>query len=97
MLGASCPGDTCRGRGIANRLGIKVDQRDDNSVFHFHIAQSMQVRLPTTMLRQIIREAFAHQNVTCVAAIHHPLSQVNSCAGHIIPLVYVGNMIENGQ
>ena len=62
-------------------FGIKIDQENDNSVFHFHIAYFMQVTLPTTMLPQITREAFAHQNVTCVATVHHTTRSIDSYSG----------------
>src|SRR5437763_9953643 len=53
----------------------------------------MQVRLPTTMLRQIIREAFAHQNVTRVAAIHHPTRDVDSHSGNVFARVSIPDML----
>src|SRR5439155_3149459 len=49
----------------------------------------MQIRLPAAMLRQIIREAFAHQNVTCVPAIHHPTRDIDPYAGNVLAGVSV--------
>jgi len=49
----------------------------------------MQIRLPTTVLRQITREAFAHQNVTRVAAIHHPTRDIDSYPGNVFARVSI--------
>ena len=54
----------------------------------------MQVRLPTTMLRQIICEAFAHQNVTCVAAIHHPTRDIDSYSGNVFARVSIPDVLD---
>ena len=54
----------------------------------------MQVTLPTTMLRQIIREAFAHQNVTCVAAIHHPTRDIDSYSGNVFARVSILDVMD---
>src|SRR5256886_665774 len=53
----------------------------------------MQVRLPTTMLRQITREAFAYQNVTCIAAIHHPTRDIDSYSGNVFARVSVSDVL----
>src|ERR1051325_8926841 len=85
----SYTGNTSRRRGIPNRLRVKIHQRNDNSVFYFHVAQFMKVTLPTTMLRQVTSEAFAHQNVTGVATIHHSTRDVDSYAGNIFTRVRI--------
>src|ERR1051325_1533690 len=53
----------------------------------------MQVTLPTTMLRQIPCEAFAHQNVSCVAAIHHPARDIDSHTGNVFPRVSIPDVL----
>src|SRR5258708_16209466 len=53
----------------------------------------MQVRRQTTMLRQSIREAFAHQNVTRVAAIHHPMRDIDSYSGNVFARVSIPDML----
>ena len=45
------------------------------------------------MLRQIIREAFAHQNVTCVAAIHHPTRDIDSYSGNVFARVSIPDIL----
>src|SRR4030095_10289313 len=54
----------------------------------------MQVTLPTTMLCQIIREAFAHQNVTRVPAIHHPTRDVDSYSGNVFARVSILDVLD---
>ena len=52
-------------------------------MFHFHIAQFVDVRLPSPLLCQIVGDALTHKNVTGIAAIHHPLRDVDAYAGDI--------------
>jgi hypothetical protein len=54
----------------------------------------MQITLPTTMLRQIIRETFAHQNVTRVAAIHHSLRDIDSYSGNVLARVSIPDELD---
>src|SRR5205807_10345791 len=53
----------------------------------------MQVTLPTTMLRQITREAFAHQNMTCIAAIHHSTRDIDSYSGNVFERVRIPDVL----
>ena len=43
---------------VADDIGIKIHHRDNDAVFDFKVAQLVQVRLPTAILRQIISHAF---------------------------------------
>ena len=52
-------------------------------MFHFHVAQFMDVRLPSTLSCEIVGDAFTHENVAGVAAIHHSLRDVNAYAGDV--------------
>src|SRR5262249_10489374 len=53
----------------------------------------MQITLPATMLRQITREAFAHQNVTSVAAVHHSARDIDSHPGNIFALISIPDVL----
>jgi len=63
-------------------------------VFHFHVAQFMDVRLPTTLLRQIVRDAFTHENMAGIAAIHHALRDVDAYAGDVFAPVCILHMMD---
>ena len=45
------------------------------------------------MLRQITCKAFAHQNVTGVAAIHHPTRDINSYSGNVVAGISVPDVL----
>ena len=62
---------------------------DADSVFHFHFAQIVQLRLPLAVLLEILGDALRQQNVSGVAAIHHALRDVDPDAGGVGPPVHV--------
>ena len=53
------------------------------SVLHFALAQIVQIRSPMLILREVVGHMFREQNVSGVAAIHHTLSNVDSCSGDV--------------
>src|SRR6185369_12205787 len=53
----------------------------------------MQVTLPPTVLPQITSEAFTHQNMTCVAAIHHPTGNIDSYSGNVFSRVSIPDVL----
>ena len=58
-------------------------------MFHFHLAEIMQLRLPVSALFEIFSDALGKQDVSGVAAIHHSLRDVHPNAGRIRLLVHV--------
>ena len=58
-------------------------------MFDFHVSQLMEIALPTTLLRQIIRYTLTDQNMTGVAAIHHLLCDVDARPGNVFALVRI--------
>src|SRR5438046_8010253 len=54
----------------------------------------MEVRLPSTLLRQIVGDAFTHENVAGVAAIHHSLRDVDAYAGDVVAPVCILHMMD---
>ena len=78
---------------IADNIGIKIHHRDNDAVFHFKIPEFVQIRLPAAVLREIIGHAFANENVTGIAAIHHPLRDVDAGAGDVFALVHIGDVM----
>src|SRR3954464_2348697 len=54
----------------------------------------MKVRLPSTLLRQIVGHAFTHENVAGVAAIHYSLRDVDAYASDVFAPVCILHMVD---
>src|SRR5205809_7979855 len=63
-------------------------------MFHFHVAQFVEVRLPSTLLREIIGDAFTDENMAGVAAIHHSLRDVDAYAGDVFAPICILHMMD---
>src|SRR5258705_11323252 len=50
--------------------------------------------MPLWVMLQVIGDAFGNQNVPRIAAIHHPLRDVNPSAGNVGLLVEVGYLVD---
>ena len=68
---------------IANAVSVEVDYAKTHSVFQFTCAKVVQEWLPVAVLFQVFRHMLGKQDVTGIAAIHDPLSHVNSSPGNI--------------
>ena len=79
---------------IADDIGIEIDHRDNDTVFHFEIAELVQIRLPAAVLCEIIGDAFGKKDVTGITTIHHPLRDVNASPGDILTLVHIGDVMD---
>ena len=62
---------------VAGHVGIEVNHRHNHAVFHFAVAQLVQVGLPAAILGEVVGDAFRDQDVAGVAAIHHALGDVD--------------------
>jgi len=78
---------------IAKAVGSEIHQANSNSMLDHHLTQFMQVRTPALVVFQVFGHMFAQQNVTGIAAIHHPLRNVNTSAGDVGALVNVGDFV----
>ena len=67
---------------------------DPRAVFDFALAQVMQVRLPLPVVLQVFRNALGEKNVPRIAAIHHPLRDVDSSSSNIGSIVNVSNLVD---
>ena len=52
-------------------------------VFQLDVTEFVQMRLPKTVLREIVGHAFGDQNVPSIAAIHHSLRDIDSHSSDI--------------
>src|SRR5437899_689886 len=86
--------DSRRRGGIPECLGITINERGTNSVFHFHAGRSVTIRLRTTLLCEIVSHAFTNDNVASIPAIHHPLRDVDAYAGNVFALVCVLHVMD---
>ena len=53
----------------------------------------MQIGLPAAILREIISHALGKKDVTGIAAIHHPLRNVDPGAGNVLALVHIDHVM----
>ena len=58
-------------------------------MFHLHFADLVQLRLPFSVLRQVVRCARGEKDVSRVAAIHHTLRDVDAGAREVRFVVHV--------
>ena len=63
-------------------------------MFHFYVAELVKVGLPATPLSKIVRNAFTHEDVTGIPAIHHPLRDVDTDSGNVVALVRVLHLMD---
>src|SRR5205823_1836438 len=64
-----------------------------HSMFHLAFTKIVEVWRPLAILLQIFRDMFGEKNMTGIAAIHHPLRDVNASAGDIGLLVQISDCI----
>ena len=73
---------------------METNDPEADPVFHFHFAQVVQARLPMPVLHEIFGGAFREQDVPGVAAIHHPLRQVDPGARDVGAIVDVDHFVD---
>src|SRR5205814_5361012 len=57
-------------------------------------AQLVKVWLPTTLLCEIVRNAFTNENVASISAVHHSLRDIDADAGNVFALVCVLHVMD---
>src|SRR5438128_1550883 len=63
---------------IAEIIFVEVKQVQAQSMLYLALAQIVQVRLPVPVLGQILRHMPGQKNMSRIAAIQHPLGDVDS-------------------
>ena len=81
-----------RQRGVAQRLGVEIDQMEPNAVLDLAFTQVAQTGRPLAGMHQIIRHVLGEEDVPGVAAIHHPLRHVDAGPGDVGPPTHVGHL-----
>ena len=59
------------------------------AVFHFHLAQVTQMRAPSSVLLQILRDSFRKQDMTGITTIHQSLRDVDADSSRVDATVNV--------
>ena len=63
-------------------------------MFHLAFAERVQMRVPSRERREIVGHTFREQNVTGIAAIHHPLRHVHPGTGNIGTIAHIDHFID---
>ena len=63
-------------------------------LFDFAFAKIMQVRLPMPVLAKILRHMRRQENMLGIAAIHHPLHNVDSRTGYVRFVVNIRDSVD---
>ena len=79
---------------VSDSVIVEIDDADTHTVFDFIFTEIVQLRTPLRILFQIIGDMFRKKDVTGIAAIHHPLRDVDSGAGDVGLFVQVGNFVD---
>ena len=58
------------------------------------LAQIMKICAPLARVRQIFGDPLGKKDVPCIAAIHHPLCNVNSSACNVRSTIDIPNFID---
>src|SRR5262249_16680071 len=66
---------------VTDFIGVKVNQKDSVAVFHFALTQIVEISVPTRVRRKVLCYMFREEDVSRIAAIHHPLRDVDSSSG----------------
>ena len=66
-----------RERGITRFVAMEIDDIEPDAVFDFALAQPVQMRPPSAILREIVGAPFRKQDVSSVATVHCSLRIIN--------------------
>src|SRR5205814_5909640 len=74
---------------VAHLIRVKVHNRNAHPMLHFAFAEIVQEWSPMFVFPYIFGDAFGQKNVTGVAAVHHPLRQVEAGTGKVGLTVHI--------
>ena len=86
-------GEFLRQRRVTDFAGVEIRHGHAHPVLDFAFAEILQVRPPLAMLLEVFGYMFGKKDVPGIAAVHHPLGDVNSTAGQVRPVVYIGDFV----
>jgi hypothetical protein len=78
--------------GISKVLTAEIEKVNAHAVLHFTLAEIAQARCPLPILRKIVGNTLREEDVPGIAAIHHPLRDVDSSAGDVATTAHVSHL-----
>ena len=79
---------------IAEAILVEIKQMQTQPVLYFAFAQIVQVWLPVAVFGQIVGHMPGQKNVPSIAAIHYPLSNIDSRSCKVCFVVYIPDPID---
>src|SRR5437867_10244893 len=79
---------------IAEIVFVEINQVQPQPVLHLTLAEIVQERLPLPVLRQILRHMPRQKNMPGIAAIQHPLRDIDSGPCNVWLVVHIGDPID---
>src|SRR5205085_12453863 len=70
-------------RRVAEAVFGEINKIKPQPVFYLPLAEVVQVRLPVTVLSEVVRHMFGQENMSGIAAIHYPLRHVDSGSSYV--------------
>jgi len=78
---------------ITKVVFVEVKQVEALPVLHFTLTDIVQVWLPVPIMNKVLGYVRRQKNVSGIAAIQHPLCNINSGAGYVRFVVHIGDPI----
>jgi hypothetical protein len=79
---------------IADIAVVKIHEVDADTMLDLAFAEIVQIRPPSAEMGQVLGDPLRKQNVAGVTAIHDPLPDVDSRAGHIRLPIHIAHAID---
>src|SRR5213082_3860480 len=70
-------------RRVAEAVLVEVDKIKPQPMLYLPLAEVVQVRLPVTVLSQVVHHMFGQENMSGITAIHYPLRNIDSGSSYI--------------
>ncbi len=79
---------------VAKIIFVEVEEVQAQAVFHLTLAEIVQVRLPVPVLGQIFRHMPRQKNMPGIAAIEHPLRDIDSRSCKVRFVIHIGDSVD---
>ena len=79
---------------VTEAVLVEINKIKPQPVLYFPLPEVVQVRLPVAVLSEVVRHMLGQENMSGVAAIHYPLSHVDSGSSYIGAVIHIGDLID---